>query len=189
MAKQYPALTPPLRAFIERQHIFFTASATAESRVNCSPKGLDALRIIDDSTVCYLDRTGSGSEAAAHLKADGRLTIMFCAFEGPPMILRLYGRGRSLPRGTEHYRILLDRHFGGAEPVGARQIVVLDADLVQTSCGYAVPTYAYEGERPTLDRWAETKGEAGLDAYRAEKNAVSIDGLPTGLVPETDIAR
>lgn len=184
MAKQFASIEPALRDFIERQHIFFVASATADSRVNVSPKGLDALRVLDANHVVYLDHTGSGSETAAHLKADGRLTIMFCAFEGAPMILRLYGRGHVLRRGGEEYAGLLAEKFGGVEPMGARQMVMLDIDLVQTSCGYAVPNYDYRQERPGLTRWAESKGEDGLDAYRREKNVRSIDGLPTGLFEE-----
>lgn len=182
MAKQYDRLDERLTRFIQRQHIFFVASATADSRVNVSPKGLDALRVINDNRVCYLDVTGSGSETAAHLIADGRLTMMFTAFDGPPMILRLYGRGVAHRRGTPDYAELLQAQFGGRELLGARQIVVLDFDLVQTSCGYAVPLYSYESDRDVLDTWAEQKGEDGLDAYRREKNRVSIDGLPTGLI-------
>lgn len=182
MAKQYDRLDERLTRFIQRQHMFFVASATADSRVNVSPKGLDALRVIHDNRVCYLDATGSGSETAAHLAADGRLTIMFCAFEGPPMILRLYGRGVAHRRGTPAYAALLQARFDGRELPGARQIVVLDFDLVQTSCGYAVPLYGFEAQRDTLDNWAAQKGEDGLDAYRREKNRVSIDGLPTGLI-------
>ncbi len=181
MAKQFASIEPAQRDFIERQHVFFVASATADSRVNVSPKGLDALRVLGPNGVVYLDHTGSGSETAAHLKADGRLTIMFCAFEGAPMILRLYGRGHVVPRGSEAYAELLAAEFGGREPAGARQMVMLDIDLVQTSCGYAVPHFDYVEERPGLTRWAESKGEAGLDAYRREKNMLSIDGLPTGL--------
>ena len=181
MAKQFASIDPSQRAFIERQHIFFVASAAAGSRVNVSPKGLDALRVLDANRVVYLDLTGSGNETAAHLRADGRMTIMFCAFEGAPMILRLYGRGHVLPRGSADYARLLADDFGGVEPAGARQMVVLDIDLVQTSCGYAVPHFDYQEERPGLLRWAESKGEAGLDAYRREKNARSMDGLPTGL--------
>lgn len=184
MAKQFPRIEPSHRDFIARQRVFFTASATADSRVNLSPKGLDALRVIDDSTVAYLDHIGSGNEASAHLRADGRLTIMMCAFEGPPLILRLYGRGSVLLRGTPGYSDLLAAHFSGEEPVGARQIVRLDVDLVQTSCGFGVPLFAYKDERPSLPRWAETKGADGLDAYRREKNAVSMDGLPTGMFDE-----
>ena len=181
MAEQFPALTPELKAFIAKQHVFFVASAMAEGRINLSPKGLDAFRVIDANTAAYLDLTGSGAETAAHLRADGRLTIMMCAFEGPPRILRLYGRGVSLTRGTDDYAALLRDHWANEETVGARQIVRLDIDMVQTSCGYAVPNFTYQGERPSLINWAEAKGEEGLRAYRAEKNRFSLDGAPTGL--------
>lgn len=181
MAKQFPRLDGPLRGFITRQHVFFTASAAPGSRVNVSPRSTRDLRILDDSTVAYLDLTGSSNETAAHLLADGRLTLMFCAFEGLPAILRLYGRGTVLPRGGAAYAELLETAFGGAEPPGARQMLRLAIDLVQTSCGYAVPLFDFRGERENLDRWAAAKGEAELDAYRREKNARSLDGLPTGL--------
>src|SRR5262245_50569190 len=138
MAERFPALTEAHRDFIARQHIYFTATATDASRINLSPKGLGGFRVLSDNSVAYLDLTGSGAEAAAHLAIDGRMTIMFCAFEGPALILRLYGRGRSLPRGGEEYARLLASHFDGEEPMGARQIVVLDFDLVQTSCGWGV---------------------------------------------------
>ena len=122
MAQFFSRLEPALKDFIARQHIFFTASATADSRINLSPKGSDSFRVLNDNAIAYLDQTGSGNEAAAHLRADGRLTIMFCAFEGPPMILRLYGRGRSLPRGTGAYADLLATAFNGDEPTtGARR--------------------------------------------------------------------
>ncbi|HUA91483.1 MAG TPA: pyridoxamine 5'-phosphate oxidase family protein [Terracidiphilus sp.] len=184
MGKQFPAMEQVHRQFIEKQRIFFTASATAGSRVNVSPKDAAALRIVNENAVAYLDQTGSGSETAAHLKADGRLTLMFCAFEGPPVILRLYGRGKSLVRGTVEYRELLEGLFDNEERPGARQIVWLDIDLVQTSCGYGVPLFEYAGERPALVRWAQAKGEDGLEQYRRLKNATSIDGLPTGLVQD-----
>lgn len=181
MAKQFPSISSELKAFIERQHIFFTASATADSRINLSPKGLDGFRVVGDNEVCYLDHTGSGNEAAAHLMADGRLTVMFCAFEGPPMILRLYGRGRVARKGTDEYARYLAGFFDGNEPAGARQIVIQDIDLVQTSCGFGVPLHEYKEERPSLIRWAEQKGEDGIAEYWQEKNRVSIDGLPTGV--------
>ncbi|WP_046865599.1 pyridoxamine 5'-phosphate oxidase family protein [Microvirga massiliensis] len=188
MAKQFQSIEPALREFIERQHVFFVASATPDSRVNVSPKALNALRVLGPNTVAYLDLTGSGNETAAHMLANGRLTIMFCAFEGPPMILRLYGRGRVLRRSSPEYTNLLAEAFEGHGPLGSRHIVVLDIDLVQTSCGFGVPSFEYRGERPSLPRWAEAKGEAGLEAYWLEKNARSIDGLPTGLVDETAAA-
>jgi hypothetical protein len=184
MAKQFQRIEPAHRDFIRRQRVFFTASAAPGGRVNVSPRGTEALRVLGSNAVAYLDCTGSGNETAAHLRATGRLTLMFCAFEGPPMILRLYGQGRILRRHGADYADLLDAEFGGAEPPGARQIVALDVDLVQTSCGYGVPLFDYLGERPSLTRWAEAKGEEGLEAYRREKNVTSIDGLPTGLLED-----
>jgi hypothetical protein len=182
MAKDYPALTPHLREFISRQHIFFTATAAAGTRVNISPRATDQFRLLGDNAACYLDRTGSGNETSAHLLADGRMTIMFCAVEGPPLILRLYGKGRVIHRSDAEYADVLTGQFAGVEPLGARQIVRIDFDLVKTSCGYGVPLMAYEGERDTMDRWAESKGGDGIRAYWQEKNLVSMDGLPTGFV-------
>jgi predicted pyridoxine 5'-phosphate oxidase superfamily flavin-nucleotide-binding protein len=181
VAKLFQSIEPAHREFIEKQHIFFNASAAPDGRVNVSPRDAASLRVLDEHTVVYLDRTGSGNETAAHVRINGRLTLMFCAFEGAPMILRLYGNARMLHRGTLEYLTLLASAFDNAEPPGARQMVMLDIDLVQTSCGYGVPLFDYAGERPTLTRWAEAKGEAGLDAYRRLKNTQSIDGLPTGL--------
>ena len=181
MSEQFPALTQAHRDFIARQHMFFTGSAAAEGRVNVSPKGLGGFRVLGDNQVCYLDLTGSGNEAAAHSLADGRLTIMFCAFEGPPLIMRLYGKSRIARRSGEDYARLLADHFAGEEPPGARHIVILDIELVQTSCGYGVPNYEYKRERPALINWAEHAGEEGLDAYRRAKNIRSIDGFPTGM--------
>jgi len=185
MAERFPKLMQAHRDFITQQHIFFVASAAERTRINLSPKGLGGFRVLDDARVAYLDLTGSGAETAAHLLADGRLTIMFCAFEGAPLILRLYGRGRTAQRGGEEYAALLAGPFGGEEPAGARQFVILDIDLVQTSCGWGVPTYAYERERVALVRWAEAKGEDGLESYRAEKNTTSMDGLETGFSKDT----
>jgi hypothetical protein len=182
VAEQFKTLNPQHRAFIEKQCVFFVASAAPGSRINLSPKGQDSLRVLDERTVVYLDLTGSGNETAAHLKADGRLTLMFCAFEGPPMILRLYGRGRVLSRGGGEYAAVLRTRFGGAEQVGARQMIQLDVEALQTSCGYAVPNLVFRAERPGLDAWAEKKGADGLVAYRAQHNQVSIDGLPSGFV-------
>jgi hypothetical protein len=182
MASFFTQIEPALREFIERQHIFFTASATADSRINLSPKGSDSLRVLGSNQVAYLDQTGSGNEAAAHLRADGRLTIMFCAFEGAPMILRLYGRGSSLPAGSDEYRRIVAEAFAGDEPPGARQIVLLQVEAVQTSCGYSVPLLDYKSERLTLKNWASRKGKDGIREYWREKNAASIDGLPTGML-------
>lgn len=180
MAKQFPALEPEHAEFIGRQHIFFTASATADSRINISPREASALRVLGPDAVCYLDQTGSGAETAAHLKADGRLTIMLCSFEKAPLIMRLYGEGRSLLRGTPDYDALLASAFGGAESPGARQIVRLDIAMVQTSCGYGVPFFDFVSERGQLKAWAGAQGPEGVAEYRAKKNLVSLDGLPTG---------
>lgn len=184
MAKQFERIEPAHAAFIEQQHIFFTASAAATGRVNVSPRSGDAFRILDPNTVAYLDETGSGNETAAHLRLSGRLTIMFCGFENVPMIMRLYGQGRCLPRGSAEYQSLLATAYNDQEPLGARQIILLGIDLVQTSCGYGVPLFDYKEERPTLRRWAEAKGEDGLFAYRREKNILSIDGFETGVIAD-----
>jgi len=180
MAKQFERIEPAHAAFIAQQHIFFTASAAATGRVNVSPRGTDAFRVLDANTVAYLDETGSGNETAAHLRASGRLTIMFCGFQTVPMILRLYGTGRSLPRGTPEYGALLESAYGNQETPGARQIIRLDIHMVQTSCGYGVPLFDYKEDRPTLRRWAANKGEDGVAAYRREKNTRSLDGFETG---------
>jgi hypothetical protein len=183
MAKQFDHIEPAHAAFIAQQHIFFTASAAAGGRINISPRGADAFRVIDPNTVAYLDETGSGNETAAHLRARGRLTIMFCGFENVPMIMRLYGKGRSLWRGTAEYVALLEAAYDNQEPPGARQIICLDVEMVQTSCGYGVPLFDYKEERLTLRRWAENKGEEGVAAYWREKNVLSIDGFETGVMP------
>ena len=187
MAKQFPALEPHHHRFIAAQHMFFTASAAATGHVNVSPRSTDMFRVLGDNAALYLDRTGSGNETAAHLKADGRLTIMFCAVAGPPLILRLYGRGRVIHRQSMEYAALLAEQFGGEAPLGARQMVRLDFDLVRTSCGYGVPLFDYQGERPQMDAWARAKGVDGIEDYWREKNRASIDGFPTGLfdAPET----
>ncbi|WP_299139230.1 pyridoxamine 5'-phosphate oxidase family protein [uncultured Tateyamaria sp.] len=185
MAKQFPALDQAKRDFILRQHIFFTASATADSRINISPREIGALRILGDNTVAYLDRTGSGNETAAHMLADGRLTIMFCAVEGPPQIMRLYGRGTSVPWDSEAFTRIIADHYAGAAPLGTRQIMRLDFDLVQTSCGYGVPLFDYAGERASMENWHDNKGPDGIRDYWDRENRTSMDGLPTGLtVPD-----
>lgn len=181
MAKDFPALTEHHRDFIARQHMFFTASAAAGTRINISPRSTDQFRILGDNAACYLDRTGSGNETSAHLLADGRMTIMFCAVDGPPLILRLYGRGRVIHRGSNEYAALLSEIFEDTEPLGARQIVRIDFDLVKTSCGYGVPLFDYREERDTMDKWANAKGPDGIETYWREKNVTSMDGLPTGM--------
>lgn len=180
MAKTYDSITDQLRKFIEKQRMFFVATAPLDGsgHVNVSPKGLDSFRVLAPNRVAYLDLTGSGNETAAHLHENGRITFMFCAFEGPPRILRLYGRGHVVLPGTGEWSDL--RPLFGELP-GIRQIIVADITRVQTSCGYGVPLYDFVGDRDTIARFAEAKGPEGLAAYRAENNAVSIDGLPIPL--------
>ncbi|MGI9013708.1 MAG: pyridoxamine 5'-phosphate oxidase family protein [Phycisphaerales bacterium] len=172
-------LNDKLRTFIAQQQMFFTASSPQSGgRVNLSPKGIDGLCIIDDRTVAYLDLTGSGNETAAHVHENGRLTIMLCSFQDQPLILRLYGNGRIVqPRDSEWETL---RALFPQRP-GTRQIIVLNVESVQTSCGFGVPLYQYISQRDMLIDWAEKKGEARIAAYHHEKNSLSIDGLPTGI--------
>ena len=180
MAKFHPELSTEHRTFIGRQKIFFVASAPAQGRVNLSPKGMDTFRILGAGRVAYLDVTGSGNETTAHLAENGRVTMMFCAFDGAPLILRLYGRGRAVrPRDAEWTQL---RPLFGPPLPGERQLIVADVESVQTSCGFAVPLFEHRGDRTLLNDWAEKKGPEGIAAYWAEKNTRSIDGLPTGLL-------
>ena len=176
MAKVLPALDDTLVEWMLAQPVFFVASAPSiGGHVNISPKGHDSLRVIDDTTVAYLDLTGSGAETIAHTRDNGRLTIMFCAFDGPPRILRLFGTATAHPNGSSRYAELEPRF----PPMpGGRSIVELALDRIQTSCGYAVPLMDLRGERPTLHQWAARRDDAQLTRYWAEKNARSIDGLP-----------
>lgn len=178
MAKFYDHLTDDLQDFIRRQHIFFVATAplSADGHVNLSPKGYDTLRVLDAHTIAYLDITGSGTETAAHIMENERITMMWTAFEGSPNILRAYGRGEIVLPGSDRW----DELIGAFNPVlGVRQMIVNHVTKVQTSCGFGVPFFDYVGERDALDKVAITKGEDGLAAYRREKNTRSIDGLPT----------
>ncbi|MGI0490444.1 pyridoxamine 5'-phosphate oxidase family protein [Alkalinema pantanalense CENA528] len=181
MAKFYPELTEELQDFIRQQHIFFTATAPLQGRINLSPKGIDTFRILDTQTVAYLDVTGSGNETSAHLIENGRMTIMFCSFTDKPWILRMYGTGQVVRPRDAHWPRLAEQF---PTVPGTRQIIQLAIDSVQTSCGMGVPLYEYEGERQSLIHWAEKKGEAGLKEYWTEKNQQTIDGLPTYLLDE-----
>jgi hypothetical protein len=180
MAKPHDHINPEHRAFIEAQQMFFVATAPLApgGRVNISPKGLDTLRVLDDRRVAYLDLTGSGNETSAHLEESGRITFMFCALEGPPKILRLYGTGGTVLAGTPEWDELAPRF---ELLPGARQIILAEIDRVQTSCGYGVPLYAFQKQREELPAWAERKGADGLERYHHDRNAASIDGLPTTL--------
>ncbi|MBB6675313.1 pyridoxamine 5'-phosphate oxidase family protein [Cohnella nanjingensis] len=177
MGKLFEQLLPEHERFIRAQKMFFVGSAPANGHVNLSPKGYDSFRILSPTAVAYLDLTGSGNETSAHLKDNGRITIMFIAYEGAPLILRLYGTGRTVMPDTPEWEALLPRF---EKLPGARQMIVADLHAVKTSCGYSIPYYEYAGERDTLRRWADQKGGA-LGAYHREKNAVSMDGIVTPL--------
>lgn len=178
MGKMFSAILPEHEAFIRKQHIFFVGSAPMkeEGHVNISPKGHDVLRILSPTAVAYLDLTGSGNETSAHLEDNGRITFLFMAVEGPPMILRLYGKGRVILPETEAWEELAPQF---ELLPGARQIIYADLHAVKTSCGYSVPFFSYEGERETLQKWAAAKGEPALQEYRLEKNTLSMDGQLT----------
>jgi len=179
MPKFYDSLSDIHREWMGEQHLFFVATAPldASGHVNLSPKGYDTFRILDENTVAYLDLTGSGIETISHLRENGRITVMFCAFEGRPRILRLYGFGESLLPGGDGFDELAPLF---PEMPGARAIVRVNVDKIVSSCGYSVPLMSFDGERETLKEWAERKGDAITD-YRDDRNAESIDGLP-GLV-------
>ncbi len=177
MARTYPELTPDLREFLERQHLFFvaTAPAGAEGHVNCSPKGLDSLRFLGPRELAYLDYGGSSAETIAHVRENGRIVFLFCAFEGPPKLVRLHGRGRVLEPGDDGFDELLARF----DPVpGVRAILLVELVRVSDACGFGVPRYRFEGDRPQLAASGAKRGPEELRAYRREHNSVSIDGLP-----------
>ncbi|MGY6214489.1 pyridoxamine 5'-phosphate oxidase family protein [Methylolobus aquaticus] len=176
MGQQYTELSDRHIEFIREQKIFFVGTATADSRVNISPKGMDSFRVLGSRRVAWLNVTGSGNETAAHVQVAPRMTIMFCAFEGQPVILRLYGVAKVVHQTDPEWASL----FSSFQPLpGARQIFDVTLDLVQTSCGMAVPFLHYEGEREQLSDWAETQGQSGLRDYWERKNQLSIDGIPT----------
>jgi hypothetical protein len=178
MAKFFSELTPALIEFIQAQKIFFVGSAPHAGRVNVSPKGLETFRVLSSKRVGYLDGTGSGNETAAHLLENGRVTFMFCSLAGAPLILRVYGNGRAIhPWHAEWAQI---RPLFGPPMIGERQLVLADVESVQTSCGFGVPLFKYDAQRTMLAEKSAKKGH-GLEAYWAEKNSRSIDGLPTGI--------
>jgi hypothetical protein len=177
MGKIRSEIDDEARRFIEAQHVFFVASAPLDTagHVNLSPKGLDTFHILGPTTVAYVDFTGSGVETIAHLKENGRIVLMFCAFQGPPDVFRLYGHGRVVEPHQAEFAALAES-FPDHE--NARSIVVVELTRVTDSCGYGVPLFKYEGERTQLHAWARHRGPEGLRAYREEKNRRSIDGLP-----------
>lgn len=177
MANIYESIDDKLSAFLMAQHLFFVATAPSGpgGHVSLSPKGHDTFRIVDPGTVAYLDLTGSGVETIAHLRENGRITIMFCAFEGPPRIVRLQGHGRVVEPSSPDFA---EWRASFPEHDGVRSVIVAELERIADSCGYGVPLLSYAGERPQMQAWLDNKGPAGVTAYRAEHNRVSIDGLP-----------
>ncbi|MEH1924451.1 MAG: pyridoxamine 5'-phosphate oxidase family protein [Nostoc sp.] len=180
MSKLFDCITKELQDFIAAQHLFFVGSAplSPTGHVNLSPKGFNCFRILSPNRVGYLDLTGSGNETSAHLQENGRITFMFCAFQEPPCILRLYGQGTTILPSSPDWDSLYSLFL----PIpGTRQIIVADIEKIQTSCGFGIPLYEYQGQRQTLVNWASKKGEEGVREYQQQKNLVSIDGLATPL--------
>jgi len=181
MADFYDELTDDVSDFIRAQHMFFTGTAAEGTRINVSPKGMDTFRIFDSKTVGYLDVTGSGNETAAHIKNDGRLTIMLCGYEKKAWIVRIYGKGEVVRPQSRNW----DAYAKQFEILpGTRQIILLHIDSVQTSCGWGVPKYEFQGHRDTLVKFGENKGEDGIRNYWYTRNTRSIDGLPTPMADE-----
>lgn len=177
MAKLFEVIDNSLADFIQRQKMFFVATSplSEEGHVNLSPKGLDSFRILDARTVAYADFVGSGIETIAHLKENGRIVLMFCAFEGPPKIVRLHGRGEAIEPAHAEFATLSALF---PEYAGLRAFIRVHCTRISDSCGYAVPLYEYQGERSQLLDWAERQGPEGLVEYQQQKNTHSIDGLP-----------
>lgn len=183
MGKNFEAIDEKLTAWIERQHVFFVATAPAGDggHVNCSPKGGDSFRILGPRRVAYQDLVGSGIETVAHLRDNGRIVIMFCAFEGPPKIVRLHGRGRVVVEGDDDYSDLA----GIFSPHdGTRAFIEVEVSRIADSCGYGVPLMDFRSDRDVLEKWVENRGRDGVKEYQRKKNVMSLDGLP-GLTPET----
>ncbi len=178
MGKKSEKIEPFHKEFIAKQKVFFVATAPADGFINLSPKGSDSFRIVDDQTIVWLNLTGSGNETAAHLLEDKRMTIMMNAFEGPPMILRIYGQATAI-----HHRDAKWESYIGLfeDAISARQVIELKIEMVMTSCGFGVPVMEFKEERKQLDAWANKKGQEGVHAYWKEKNVVSLNGKPTGL--------
>jgi len=177
MGQLYETITPALEQWIKTQHLFFVATAplAQSGHVNCSPKGLDSLRILSPTRVAYLDLTGSGAETLAHLRENGRIVFMFCALSGPPKIVRLHGIGRIVTKRAPEWINLMSLFPSYPAP---RSIIVAEVTRISDSCGFGVPKFEFQENRDAMERWAATKGQAALPEYRKLKNAQSIDGLP-----------
>ena len=176
LSEFYDELDEQLQSFISDQKIFFVGTAATEGTVNVSPKGMDSLRVLNANQLIWLNLTGSGNETAAHILEQTRMTIMFCAMERKPLILRIYGRARAFHSRDNEWNKWIKLF---PEYPGSRQIFLLDIDRAQTSCGYAVPNYKYQEDREALVGWAKSKGDEGIKNYWEENNVISIDGKPT----------
>lgn len=178
MSKKFNQLTADHIQFIESQKIFFVATALDKGTINLSPKGMDTFRVVDHQKVVWLNLTGSGNETAAHLQFNPRITIMFCSFESKPLILRIYGNAKVYHEQDSNWEKYINMF---PKILGSRQIIDIEIELIQTSCGYSIPLMEFKSERITLRKWAENKGIDKIKAYQQEKNTISLDGLPTGL--------
>lgn len=179
MAKIFSEISPELQDFILKQKIFFVGTAADKGQVNISPKGMDTIRVIDANKIVWLNLTGSGNETAAHLIKNNRMTILFCSFEEKPLILRLYGKAKIYHERDNTYHSYIDLFHGIA---GSRQIIEMEVDKVQTSCGYAVPYMEFKEERTQLRSWAEKQGDERIKNYWKEKNTRSIDNFETKIL-------
>ena len=185
MGKKYKELSNRHIEFINNKKLYFVGTAVGEGNVNVSPKGGDTLRVIDSNTIVWLNLTGSGNETAAHVLKNPRMTIMFCAFEGPPLILRAYGNTKVLHQNDREWSEYINLF---PQNPGFRQIFILNINLVQASCGMGVPYYNYAGDREDLTKWSDKKGAEGIEKYRIDKNQESIDGFETEIVKRSGIS-
>ncbi|WP_281543478.1 pyridoxamine 5'-phosphate oxidase family protein [Grimontia sp. SpTr1] len=185
MGQTTKSLSDKQISFIEQQKIYFVGTAADSGTVNISPKGGDSLRVINNKTLAWLNLTGSGNESAAHVLKDTRMTVMWCAFEGSPLILRTYCQARALHRNDPEWEIYVSLF---PESVASRQIFLLDIDMVQASCGMSVPFFSYEGDRDELAKWSERQGTEGIQKYWLKKNQVSLDGFETDIAAKAGIS-
>jgi len=184
MGQQFKELSSKHIEFIGNQKIYFVGTAAENGHVNLSPKGDDSLRVIDSTTIAWQNLTGSGNESAAHVLLNPRMTIMFCAFDGSPLILRAYGQARVLHRNDRDWEKYITLF---PESVASRQVFILDISMVQSSCGTSVPYFNYQGDRDTLAKWSENKGKEGIEAYWVKKNQRSIDDFESEIVERSGI--
>jgi hypothetical protein len=181
MATHFQSLNDAHKAFINAQKIFFVASSASEGFINLSPKGLDSLKILNPNSLVWLNYTGSGNETASHIHGDGRMTLMFTSFEKEPLILKIYGHARVIHPYDKRWQEMC-QHF--KEEVGMRQFFEMDVELIITSCGYGVPLFSYKGERKTLQKWNQQKGQKGIENYWRDKNQISLNGKSTHIFPK-----